>query len=185
MNIEELLKNTGGILTGHFLLTSGKHSDKYFEKFRLIENASVLEELVTFMVYFFKEYPADYIVGPTTGGAIIAYEVARQMNMKFLIAEKRDNERVFARGVIPQTGDRCIVVDDVLTTGGSFNDTVNAVLKTGAIVVAGSVLIDRSAEFIPDFPYKPLYKTEAVVYEPDDCPLCRENIPLVRPGGKR
>ncbi len=185
VNVEELLEKTGGILKGHFLLTSGNHSDIYFEKFRLIEDPQILVQLCSVIADKFRNYDIDYIVGPTTGGAIIAYEVARQMSKKFLIAEKRDDKRVFARGVSPKSGDRCLVVDDVLTTGGSFMDTVDCVKESGGVVVGGSVLIDRSNGFSTDFDFYPLYKTVANIYSPNNCPLCKEGVPLVRPGGKR
>ena len=181
MNLESILKEHRVLLQGHFLLTSGLHSEYYFEKFRILESP----ELTTlFCRELVKKLGTDYdwVIGPTTGGVIIAFEVARQTGRLAGFSEKGKDGRVIGRGFAIE-GKRVLVVDDVLTTGKSIRETKAAVLAKSGIIAGVGVLIDRSVD-PPDFNYQAVYQTSVENYPPDRCPLCKKGVPLTRRGGK-
>ncbi len=181
MDYLNILEKEGVILNGHFLLTSGLHSDIYFEKFRLIEKPRLLSEILKEL--FDGLNAIDWVVGPVVGGAIIAFEAARLMGCKAAFSEKTENGMILKRGFDIKDKERVIVVDDVLTTGKSIKGTLNA-LK-GKNVLGVYVLIDRSEEDINiEYPIKSVIKIPVKNYKPEDCPLCKNNIPLVRRGGE-
>ncbi|MEO0074505.1 MAG: orotate phosphoribosyltransferase [candidate division WOR-3 bacterium] len=190
MNIEQILIDYQVLQTGHFLLTSGLHSDKYFEKFRILENPNLVEMFARQIVQHFQNYNINIVCGPTTGGIIIAYEVARQMKTKCIFAETIANQsgRVIRRGFIIPPYARILVVDDILTTGGSLQETIHALQNFSAEIAGVAVFIDRSANAI-EFKQNDkkidlfsCYKVSIQNYEPLDCPLCKNNIPLQSPG---
>ncbi len=185
-SIETILKKTGAIKEGHFLLTSGLHSGVYFEKFRLLQHPEYTEKLCEPIANFYKNEDIDLVVGPTLGGVIIAYEVARLLGKPCAFAEKTQNGRNFLRDFdLPKSGN-VLVVDDVLTTGGSIKEVLELVKKCGLTPIGIGVLIERS-EKTPDFGNIPLfsvYRVEVKNYTKEECPLCKKGIPLVKPGGK-
>jgi len=183
--IKKLLTDNGVIQKGHFLLTSGLHSGLYFEKFMILENPRISALLCSKIAMFFSTYTIDKVIGPTIGGAIIAYEVARQLGTYVGIAEKESNEkRIVKRGSSIEKGERILVVDDVLTTGGSIKATIDAVLQLEGKVTGISVLIDRSENPLDfTYPFFAVYKTSVENYTPENCPLCKKGIPLIRKGG--
>src|SRR5512136_2033618 len=144
-DLGEMLKQYGVLREGHFLLTSGKHSDKYFEKFRILEQPAVCEAFAEAVAEQFRKDNLTVVCGPTTGGVIIAYEVARQLGCRCIIAEKAELGRKIGRGFRLGPEDRVLVVDDVLTTGGSIKETLAAIESTGAKVIGVGVYVDRSA----------------------------------------
>ncbi len=169
------------LIRGHFLLSSGLHSEWYFEKMRLVENPSLLS---LFIKELLKKTGKDFdkVVGPFKGGAIVAYEVARQLNIRCAFAEKVEDKMLIRRGKGIKGKDRVLVVDDVLTTGGSLLKTVKAVEEKGGEVVKKGVLIDRSEKDIgTDYEYVVKYSIKN--YSPSECPLCRDKKPLIKPGG--
>lgn len=150
MDIEKILKDNNVLKTGHFLLSSGLHSGKYFEKFRILENPSLVQMFGKLIAEHYQDKNISIVCGPTTGGIIIAYEVARQMNLKCIFAESKPDGkgRIIRRGfTIPQDA-KILVVDDILTTGGSIKDTIVALKSFPGQIVGISVLIDRSIELI-------------------------------------
>ena len=181
--MRELLEREGVILHGHFLLTSGRHSDVYFEKFRLLENPEILTGLIAEIAgKLTKKY--DYMSGPVTGGMIAAYEMARQTGSRALYVEKREDIMGIYRGTPLKKEHRVLIMDDVLTTGKSVDLTVNA-LKDRCIIEDIAVLIDRSNNRTFEYPLFSSMKMDAVSYDSKDCPLCRQGMELIRPGGKR
>ncbi len=185
MDIEKILKETNVLKTGHFLLTSGLHSDKYFEKFRILENPELVQMFGKMIADHYQNKDISIVCGPTTGGVIIAYEVARQMKLKCIFAESQTNgqSRVIRRGFTVPEGSKILVVDDILTTGGSIKETIEALKLFPGEVVGIAVLIDRSTDLdlgIDDF--YACYKIPVTNYQPDNCPLCKNNIPLQAPG---
>lgn len=182
-SIRELLVRRRVLLDGHFLLSSGRHSPHYFEKFRILQHPQDALEFCRLMAGSFSEDGVTAVAGPTTGGIIIAYQTAQLMGVKAVYAERTSGGRGFLRGMSLSPGDRVLVVDDVLTTGGSVRDTVEAVRRAGAEVAGVSVFIDRS-QSPPDFgaPFRPVYRQEVVTYDPGQCPLCRQGLPLQKPG---
>lgn len=182
-----LLRDAGALREGHFLLTSGLHSGRYFEKFRILERPELCERFARVIAERFRSAGITVVCGPTTGGVIVAYEVARQMGCRCIIAEKSEQGRKIGRGFSVGSTDRVLVVDDVLTTGGSIKETLAAVEPTGAQVVGVGVFIDRSAGVGFPVPIFGVYQEPVMNYQPDSCPLCRAGVPLEAPGrsGKR
>ena len=187
INVEEIFHQSGAILKGHFLLASGVHSPIYWEKFRVLQYPNYTEQLCRLIVDHFREQRIQVVAGPTTGGIILAFEVARQLGVRGIFAEKVDTaERAFRRGFSIDPGERVLIVDDILTTGSSIREVMAAVAKQGGIVIGIGVLVDRSeqkAEF--GIPLFSCYRSVTVTYPPQDCPLCAAQIPLVKPSSSQ
>ena len=181
-DLGEMLKKYGVLREGHFLLTSGKHSDKYFEKFRILEQPAVCEAFAKAVAERFRKENVTVVCGPTTGGIIIAYEVARQLGCRCIIAEKGEFGRKIGRGFRLGSEDRVLVVDDVLTTGGSIKETLAAIEPSGAKIVGVGVFVDRSAGVDFGVPLFGAFRQQVATYEPSACPLCAKGIPLEEPG---
>jgi orotate phosphoribosyltransferase len=184
VDVEELFRKSGALLEGHFLLTSGRHSPVYWEKFLVLQYPEYTEMLCHMISEHFKEQGIQLVAGPTTGGVILAFEVAKQLGIRGIFAESDGEQRIFKRGFSISPGERTLVVDDVLTTGGSVLKTIDEVKRHGGITVGVGVLVDRSQNEI-DFgvPLFSCYKTTVPTYSPENCPLCAANIPLVKPSG--
>jgi orotate phosphoribosyltransferase len=183
---ERLLREAGALLEGHFQLSSGRHSGVYVEKFRLLERPPQTDALCRMIADWARERSPQVVAGPTTGGLIVSYEVAKHLGLRSIFAEKAEGGgpdgsvgRSFQRGFVIAPGERVLVVDDVLTTGGSIRDVLDAVRAMGGEPIAVAVLIDRSgssSDFsVPSFSCLAL---DLPSYEPDDCPLCAQKLPL-------
>lgn len=176
----DALEQTGAVLDGHFQLNSGRHSDRYIEKFNLLQWPTYTEQVCARMVAAATPLHPRTVVGPTTGGIVLAYEVARQMGLRGIFAERAPGGgRSLQRGFRLEPGEPVLVVDDILTSGESVNDTVAAVRAAGGTPVGVAVMVDRSGGAL-DFGL-PLFATTEVsmqLYDPDDCPLCRAEVPL-------
>ncbi len=181
MQVEEILRKYKVLLEGHFVLNSGLHSKYYFEKFRILENPEITSNLCTIIADRFSDKKVDWVVGPTTGGIIIAFETARQLQCNAGFAEEREGKRVVARG-FNISGKSILIVDDVLTTGKSLNETIEAVKEKNGNIIGIVVLIDRSSSKMA-FEYQSLYKKEVENFTPEACPLCKSNVPLTKLGG--
>lgn len=186
-NVEELFIKSGAVLQGHFQLASGLHSPVYWEKFQVLQYPQYTERLCRLIADHFRNRDVQTVAGPTTGGIILAYEVARQLGVRGIFAEKGENNgREFRRGFKIAPGERILIVDDVFTRGGSLRDTIEAVNKLRGEIVGIGVLIDRSPEKI-DFglPFYACHRAEVITYKPGECPLCTQGLPLVKPGSSR
>jgi orotate phosphoribosyltransferase len=183
VDLERLLEESGAILRGHFLLTSGRHSDVYFEKFRVLEQPQVLTHLCAEIADRYRDAGVQLVAGPTTGGIIIAFEIAKQMSVQAVYVETEKGTKTLRRGKVLEPGAKVLVVDDVLTTGTSLYETRDAIEAAGGDVVGYGVLIDRSAPGTEwDKPMFSSYRVEAVSYEPEDVPDWLAQIPPVKPG---
>ncbi|MEO7022037.1 MAG: orotate phosphoribosyltransferase [Ktedonobacteraceae bacterium] len=188
--ILQLFQELGVVTHGHFLLSSGRHSDEYWEKFRVFEHPRVTEQLCREIANRYRESNLAVVIGPTTGGGLMAQEVARQLGVRCMIAEPvATGGRELRRGFVLQPGERVLVVDDVLTTGLSLRETLAALRPYQPEMLAVEVMIDRSnGEAGKQFgvPCQALFSvTAARSYDPADCPLCREGRPVVKPGSRK
>jgi len=182
-NVEEIFEKTGALMRGHYVLASGLHSPVYWEKFQVLQFPSYTEQLCRLISTHFQEQDIQVVAGPTTGGIILAFEVARQLGVRGIFAEREGQERAFRRGFTISPGERVLIVDDVLTTGKSVREVIAAVTKLKGKIVGIGVLVDRSEQEL-DFGF-PLYCCHRAVtqtYPPENCPLCAAQVPLVKPG---
>lgn len=181
-----LFQQLGVVSSGHFVLSSGRHSDEYWEKFRLLEWPRVTEQLCREIALRYEELAISAVIGPTTGGAMLAQEVARQLDSRCLLAEPASKGgRELRRGFVLRPAERVLVVDDVLTTGLSLQETLGAIKPYHPDIAGIEVLIDRSGGGVIDqfgVPCHALITVSARTYSPDACPMCTEGIPLVKPG---
>jgi len=187
MNTEEIFKKSGAILEGHFLLTSGLHSPVYWEKFRVLRYPEYTEQLCRLISGYYIGQNIDVVAGPTTGGIILAHEVARQLGVRSIFAEKEGtDDRAFKRGFGIEPGERVLIVDDILTTGKSIRQVLSLVKEQGGTAIGIGVLVDRS-EKGHDFgvPLFSCLRSITPTHKPQDCPLCAAAIPLVKPGSSR
>lgn len=182
-DVERMFREVGAVIEGHFLLSSGLHSPMYWEKFRILEQPHYTESLCRMIAANFKDKNVQLVAGPTTGGVIISYEVAKQLGSRAIFAEREGNIRVFRRGFEIKPGERVLVVDDILTTGGSVREVISEVKRRGGQVIGVGVLVDRS-EGAVDFgvPIFSCHRTSVPTYQPEECPLCRKGIPIAKPG---
>lgn len=176
------MKQYGVLREGHFLLTSGRHSGRYFEKFRILEHPAVCGQFAHAVAEHFRPRRITVVCGPTTGGIIIAYEVARQLGCRSIIAEKADTGRRIGRGFQVGPEDRVLVVDDVMTTGGSIRETLDALAILNAGVAGVGVYVDRSPGVDFGVPFFAAYRQQVATYEPAQCPLCKTGALLEAPG---
>lgn len=186
-DVEAAFERSGALLTGHFVLSSGRHSDRYLEKFQVLQWPRETERLCGAIAEWARPLEVSTVAGPTTGGIILAHEVARQLGTRAVYAERPEGGagREFRRGFTLAPGERVLVVDDILSTGGSVVDTVAAVSAAGASVVGIAVLADRSGGavvFDDSIAYLALWTVQIRSYSADDCPQCAAGVPLRKPG---
>lgn len=183
MNLDQLLDQSGAILRGHFILTSGRHSDIYFEKFRILERPDVLSALCEQIATAFAGRGISLVCGPTTGGVIVAFEIARQMGLPALYVETEDGKKTLRRQASVPPGARVLVVDDVFTTGRSVVEVADLIRENGGEVAGVGVLIDRSESML-DFgcPFLAAHRVGAKSFDADAVPDWLAAIPAVKPG---
>ena len=184
-DVERIFRDVGALREGHFLLSSGKHSSMYLEKFWVLQWPKKTELLCGGIVERIRDERITTVAGPTTGGIILAHEVARQLGVRAVYAEReeRGSARVFRRGFQIARDERVLVVDDIMTTGGSVQETIDAVRASGGEVIAAAVIVDRSggdAEI--GVPLHALWSLDIPTYAAQECPLCDRGIALVKPG---
>jgi orotate phosphoribosyltransferase len=184
-DVYEIFKAANALLEGHFLLASGLHSPTYLEKFQVLQYPRSVEKLCAEIARRYTKLGVEVVLGPTTGGVLLAYEVAKNLGTRGIFAERGENDkgRVLRRGFTIKPGERVLLVDDILTTGGSVRETMEVVWDFGGNLVGIAVLADRTNGKI-DFgiPFESLLKLDVVQYKPDECPLCAAGIPLTKRG---
>lgn len=185
-DIVQLFKDSEALLTGHFLLTSGRHSDVYYEKFMLLKNPAICTQVCKAMADQFAPVGAQTVVGPTTGGVIIAYDVARYLGVEALYAEQGEGGRIFKRGFSLEPGRKVLIVDDVLTTGRSVEEVIALVKSYQADIVGIGLFLDRSGGKV-SFPYRThaLATVSADSWEAKECPLCAKGVPFTQRGSRK
>ncbi|MDD5543578.1 MAG: orotate phosphoribosyltransferase [Acidobacteriia bacterium] len=183
-----LFRESQALLEGHFQLSSGRHSDQYFQCALVLQDPEAASRLGTALARCFKT-PREIsaVVAPALGGILVAHEVARALHVRSLFTERVNGQMTLRRGFSLRSGSRAVVVEDVITTGLSTLETVRAVEATGASVVALGALVDRSGGSVSSqftIPLHSLLTMEAKSYLPAECPLCAKRIPIVKPGSR-
>jgi len=181
-----LFKDSDALLQGHFKLTSGKHTEWYFEKIRLIENPAALEKIIDLLVEKIRSEKKEfeYVISPAYGAIAIGFLSALKLGKKFAFTQRAEERMSFRSGFTGLDGSRAVIVEDILTTGGSLNEVVEC-LRQRAIRLAGIyVLVDRTAGevLIEGRPVGSLLAMKIQAFEPDACPLCKQGVPLIKPG---
>ena len=178
--LESILQERGAVLRGHFQFASGRHGDTYIEKFRILQWPDLTSDMCKLIAEHFRGVP-NLLAGPTTGGILLAHDTARHLGLPSFIAENKEDGtgREFRRGFEIGPGHKVLVVDDVLTTGGSVREVIAAVRERGAEVVGVGMLVDRTNGKV-DFgvPFFACISLEVVSWAPEECPLCKEGVEL-------
>ncbi|MEW6607334.1 MAG: orotate phosphoribosyltransferase [bacterium] len=184
-NIISLLLKTGGLLRGHFLLSSGLHSPQYLQCALVLQHPKRAEYLGKELAKKFNKKDVDVVIGPALGGIIVAHEVARALGTKALFAERVEDKMQLRRGFKINYGEKVLVVEDVITTAGSVKEVMELVKELNGIVVGVGALIDRSQGKVDlGIPLKTLAKLNIETYSRETCPLCKQQLPLVKPGSR-
>ncbi|ATW24866.1 orotate phosphoribosyltransferase [Candidatus Formimonas warabiya] len=181
----DLFRKSGALLEGHFVLTSGRHSDRYIQCAQVLRYPEYTAALCEEIAARFKKDEIDVVVGPAMGGILVAYEVARHLGVENLFAERENGKMTLRRGFRVQPGQKVLVVEDVVTTGGSVQEVMEVVTGQGAQVVGVGLLVDRSGGKV-DFGVKmeAVLTMEVPSWDPAVCPLCQEGSPAVKPGSR-
>ncbi len=183
--IVKVLEDSKALLTGHFQLRSGLHSNRFFQAALLLQYPDKAEIVCKHLAESFAGEQIETVISPAVGGLIVGQEIARALGCRAIFADKEDGELVLKRGFTLRPGEKVLVAEDVVTKGGRVQQTIDLVRSMGAEVVAVAVIVDRSggdAKF--DVPFHSALKLTLPTYDPADCPLCREGLPIDRPGSK-
>ena len=181
----EIFEKTGALLTGHFLLTSGLHSPQYFQCAKVLQYPEYTEQLCREIVKNVKDEKIDCVISPAVGGIVVGQECARLLGCRAIFAERENSVMTLRRGFDIKHDERVLVVEDVVTTGGSVKEVVELVKGAGAEVAGVGFIVDRSnGKKVFDVPAYPVFQMDVVTYKPDVCPLCKDGVPAVKPGSR-
>ena len=182
----EIFNKTEALLNGHFLLTSGRHSDKYFQCAKVLQYPKYNELICKNIADYFKNFEFNAIVCPAIGGIVVGQEIARQLGKRFIFTERENNSMTLRRGFKISPGEKILVCEDVVTTGGSVFEVIDLVEQNGANVVGVGFIVDRSNGKV-NFGYSQysVIKMEVITYLKEDCPLCKKGIEVVKPGSRK
>lgn len=181
----DTLKEVGALLEGHFLLSSGRHSDRYCQCAKLLQYPDKAEKVLKVVADKLKDVDFDMVVGPAMGGVVVSYELARQTGKPGIFAERQDGTMTIRRGFEIKKGQKIIISEDVITTGKSFLEVADIIKAEGAEVVGICCIVDRRAEGVEiEYPLYSAVKLEVKSYEKEECPLCKEGIPYIKPGSR-
>ena len=184
--MQEILERNGAIMRGHFKLTSGRHSDLFFQKFRVLEHPKLAQRFGASLAEAFG-HSFDVVASPAVGAVVLGFTTALAAGARFVFTEREDGEMKFRRGFELGPRERTLVVEDVITTGGSAYEVVDLVRKAGADPIGVGVLIDRGDPAKPTsfgVPVQSLLKLETTSWSPEECPLCADGVPLEEPGSR-
>ena len=182
----DLFRRSGGLLEGHFRLTSGLHSSGYLQCALVLQHPQHTEALGRAIADLTRELRPSVVLSPALGGVVIGHEVARALGARALFAERQDGALTLRRGFVIGETDRVLVVEDVLTTGGSTRETMQVAKAAGGQVVGAAAIVDRGGKSRPAFevPFAALLEVDLPTYEPGVCPLCGQGLPVIKPGSR-
>lgn len=190
MQSEEILsifKQTEALLEGHFKLTSGLHSAQYFQCAKVLQYPKHCEMLCASIAQFYKDMKIDLVASPALGGVVVGQEVGRQLNARTIFTERQDGVMQLRRGFEIKPGENALICEDVITTGGSTQEVIHIVQNNGGMVVGTACIVDRSggkAKLATANQFSAL-KMDVITYQPEQCPLCKQNIPISKPGSRQ
>lgn len=174
------------LLTGHFKLSSGLHSEKYLQCALVLQHPGIAEKFSKAIAEKFSKEKVDVVIGPALGGITLAYEVARTLKARGLFTERQDSKMVLRRGFSIAKGEKVLVVEDVVTTGGSTKEVVDVVKESGGKVIGVASIIDRSSQQLNfGAPFQSLARVNVETFEEKNCPLCNKGIPITKPGSRK
>jgi orotate phosphoribosyltransferase len=181
----DLFRRSGALLEGHFRLSSGLHSSGYLQCALVLSYPLDAESLGAALGDRVRRLRPSVVLSPALGGVVIGHEVGRALGIRAMFAERQDGVLMLRRGFVLAESDRVLVVEDVLTTGGSTRETIQVATAAGAQVVGVAALVDRSAGSATfGVPLESLLAIEIPTYQPDGCPLCAQGLPVVKPGSR-
>lgn len=184
--IIKIFEQTGAMLTGHFLLTSGRHSDRYFQCALVLQHPRYCWELCLKLANRYAGEGITTVVGPAMGGIVMSYEIARVLEARSIFTERENGKMTLRRAFKIMPGEKVLVVEDVITTGGSVKEVIDVVREAGGQVAGAAVLVDRSGgEARLGVRTESLLEMPAVSYSPDQCPLCQKGSPFIKPGSRK
>lgn len=189
MQSEEILSifiETEALLEGHFKLTSGLHSPQYFQCAKVLQYPKHTEMLCGLIADYYKDKFIDVVISPALGGIVVGQEVGRQLTSRTIFAERQDGVMQIRRGFEIKQGENVLICEDVVTTGGSTKEVIDIVHSNGGNVIGISSIVDRSGGTVKfDVPHQfSVLKMDVITYNPNDCPLCKQNIPILKPGSR-
>ncbi|MGI6486477.1 MAG: orotate phosphoribosyltransferase [Tepidanaerobacteraceae bacterium] len=183
--ILELFEKNGVLIKGHFILTSGRHSSTYLQCASLLQYPTATEKAVKELAKKLEGIEVETVVGPAMGGILLSYEIARTLGARAIFTERVDGEMALRRGFKVNPGEKVLVAEDVVTTGGSVKEVIAVMKSLGADVVAVAGLVDRSGSNVAfGVPAHFLVSITAESYAPDQCPLCKKGVPAEKPGSR-
>lgn len=183
--ILEIFRRHEALLEGHFILSSGLHSDRYIQCALVLQHPRVAEQLGAALAEKFRSLSPAVVVAPALGGVLVAHEVARALGVRALFTERQEGMMSLRRGFRLEPDEPALVVEDVMTTGLSTRETMDCVRQAGARVIAAGALIDRSGGTIDlGVPRSALLTLSVKNYDPSECPLCKSGVPAVKPGSR-
>jgi orotate phosphoribosyltransferase len=181
----DIYKKTGALLTGHFLLSSGLHSERYLQSALVLQQPELATKLCAALAENFKNSMIQVVIAPALGGVFVAHETARALGVRAIFAERANGELTLRRGFTIKPGERALVVEDVITTGKSTKETIKVVQQAGGVVIAAASLVDRSGGKADiGVPYTSLVTLNVPTYTAETCPLCKGGGKPVKPGSR-
>jgi len=181
----EIYRRTGALLSGHFLLSSGLHSDRYLQSALVLQQPDIATKLCAELAADFKGQGIEAVIAPALGGVFVSHETARALGVRALFAERVNGELTLRRGFTIRPGERVLVVEDVITTGKSTRETIEVVTKAGGSVIAAASLVDRSGGKAQlGVPYRSLVTLDVPTYPAESCPMCKAGSAPVKPGSR-
>jgi orotate phosphoribosyltransferase len=184
-DILDLMTELGARREGHFKLSSGRHSNAYFQCAQILQFPDLALELGRSIADLFSEDDFDLVVSPAIGAVLLGHEVARALGRRYVFTERKDGVMSLRRDFRIEQGERVLIVEDVVTRGTSTHEAIDIVKKEGGVVSGLACLVDRTSDDVKlPMPLASLMKVEVVTWEEKDCPLCREGLPLVKPGSR-